>query len=375
MDPITLAALLAAGGTLVSSGINSATNANLNRKNREWQESMYNQYYSPGAQMQQMINAGINPNLAAQGVSGSPGISMPQASNSNNPVNVDFAGAVETYTKMKLAEAEEKNINADTENKETDTEGKKIRNKYLDDYWNQNVEKLKAEIVKLGVDASTGEQMLANLKQKFEQSEELFPLEKDKLIEEANEIRKRIQKMDQDIEESQARVDLMESEKVKNYADARKSNAAAAVDEFIMENGYAPDDPQTQALRGLVSDDENDRKDAEKFIDSYNGFVEGAAEAKAKGQAESTPEGREKIRLENERDQKIKDIDDQVADLKNKMHQAYYSHRKNELNSQIKALLNQKEKIHRQYRRKLRRVSKGVSGGVSVMGNGVNASS
>lgn len=370
MDPITLAAIIGGGFSLIGSGVNAGVNLNQNKKTRQWQEDMYNKYYSPMSQMQQMTAAGINPNLAAQGISGSPGISMPQASNGNNAMNLDVNGAIEAYTRMKLSDAEEKNINADTENKEADTESKRIKNKYLDEYWQNNVDKLKAEITKLGIDSSVAAQMLENLKQKFNQSEELFPLQKDKLMEEANEIRKNIQKMDKEMDVMDKQMEVMDSEKSKNYAQARKDNASAAIDEFIVENGYRPDDPQAQALRGLVSDNEEERKDAENFIDAYNNFVEGAANAKEKGQVEGTPEGREKIRLEEERDKKIAEIDKQIADLKDQMHKSYYSHRKNELRSEMQSLEKSKDKINRQYRRHIRRVSKGVSGGISVMGNG-----
>ena len=371
MDPITLAALLAAGGTLVSSGVNSAVNANLNKKNREWQEQMYTKYYSPDAQMSQMLSAGINPNLAAQGISGSPGISMPQASNSNNPVNVDFAGAIDAYTSLKLAEAEKKNIDADTENKDADTEGKKIKNKYLDEYWQNNVDKLKAEIDKLGVDTDVAQQMLDNLKQQFDQNEELFPLKKDKLQEEANEIRKNIQKMDKEMDVMDKQMDVMESEEAKNYAQARKDNVSAAVDEFVLEHGYKPDDPQTQVLRGLVSDDPEEKKAAEDFINVYNDFVSGFEESKRKGQEEGTPQGRERLRLEEERDQQISDIDDKMDRLRKEYDRPSTSKaRKVIIKGELDYWKRKKTAVYDLYKGKIRRVSKGAS--VSIAGTGTS---
>lgn len=376
MDPITLAALFAAGGTLVSSGVNSIANTNLNKKNREWQEQMYTKYYSPNAQMSQMLSAGINPNLAAQGISGSPGISMPQASNSNNPVNVDFAGAVDTYTKLKLAEAQEKNIKADTENTETDTENKRIQNKYLDDYWKNNVDRLKAEITKLGIDASVGEQILANLKQKFEQNEELFPLQKDKLIEEANEIRKRIDKMDQDIKESEERIELMQSEEAKNYASARRENAAAAVDEFILENGYRPDSIEGQIIKGLVSDDPQEQEDAKKLIDNYNEFVEGGAKAKESGEQEAKneldPEQSYVNDLTENLNKSLEPIDRDIHELEKKLSD-YTSGRKKDnyfhtgqsnIEYRLKILRNKRQNLIDDYNRNLRKRKFNTSYGV-----------
>lgn len=59
--------MLASGlGSLISGGMN------LIQQNRQWkkQEEWYNKYQSPQAQMQQMVAAGINPNLAAGGIAG-----------------------------------------------------------------------------------------------------------------------------------------------------------------------------------------------------------------------------------------------------------------------------------------------------------------
>lgn len=72
MDPVTLGAIISGGAALASGGASIAANANLNKKNRLWQEKMvreqrqredevYASRYSPSAQSQAMASAGLNP--------------------------------------------------------------------------------------------------------------------------------------------------------------------------------------------------------------------------------------------------------------------------------------------------------------------------
>lgn len=72
MEPITLAGIIAGGATLAAGGAQIASNANINKKNRnwqsaeaqktrQWQELMYQRYQSPTAQADQMAAAGMNP--------------------------------------------------------------------------------------------------------------------------------------------------------------------------------------------------------------------------------------------------------------------------------------------------------------------------
>lgn len=75
--PFPVAAGVAAGATLLGSGMNMASQGSMNRKTRQWNEKMYdrqkqdnidfwnmqNEYNSPQATMQRHIAAGINPNV------------------------------------------------------------------------------------------------------------------------------------------------------------------------------------------------------------------------------------------------------------------------------------------------------------------------
>lgn len=75
--PIPAAAAIGAGGSILETGINAIFTGSQNKKNRQWQEKMYNlqranaladwqmqnYYNSPEQQMKRLIAAGLNPNL------------------------------------------------------------------------------------------------------------------------------------------------------------------------------------------------------------------------------------------------------------------------------------------------------------------------
>lgn len=75
--PFPVAAAIAAGASLLGSGVNAASTASMNKKTRKWNEKMYaqqradaladwnmqNEYNSPLSQMQRLRDAKLNPNL------------------------------------------------------------------------------------------------------------------------------------------------------------------------------------------------------------------------------------------------------------------------------------------------------------------------
>lgn len=72
IEPVVTGALIAGGASLAAGGASAFANANMNKKNRNWQEKMvkdqraheqklYDERYSPSAQVQNLRAAGINP--------------------------------------------------------------------------------------------------------------------------------------------------------------------------------------------------------------------------------------------------------------------------------------------------------------------------
>lgn len=95
-------------------------------KAREWQEQMYNKYYSPQAQVQQYKEAGLNPMSLAGGNSitaQTPGASAPQSAGPNN----DIVGALSSLLELDL---KSKRNEADIALTRSQTVAQDIENKY-----------------------------------------------------------------------------------------------------------------------------------------------------------------------------------------------------------------------------------------------------
>lgn len=149
MDPLTIAALLSGVSTMIGTGLSIGGTAATNKKTIEYAEkenilqrqfaehqaavayqrqlemwNKENEYNTPSAQMARYVEAGLNPNLIynnGQVPSPVPSVApvgnstshVPQLSNPLSPENLSFA---------RLTEAQIKNIEADTEKKEADTQ-------------------------------------------------------------------------------------------------------------------------------------------------------------------------------------------------------------------------------------------------------------
>lgn len=91
---------------------------------RQWQEDFYNKYQSPSAMMAQYKDAGINPVMVAGQVSGSPPSASSASSAAASSGIASAPGAaniIESIMGMMRLKAEIDNINADTENKQSQT--------------------------------------------------------------------------------------------------------------------------------------------------------------------------------------------------------------------------------------------------------------
>lgn len=126
----TLASFIPYVGPLVSAGLNFAGQAYQNYK----QEQFYNDYMSPQARMAQMKAAGINPNAAAEGISGAAAPSMVAAapSSAGNGVGEQLGNSVNTaLTADAIRSQSEKNYAEAGLANSLNTE-KQTTNRYLD---------------------------------------------------------------------------------------------------------------------------------------------------------------------------------------------------------------------------------------------------
>lgn len=112
---------------------------------RDFQEEMYNKYYSPSAMMQQFKDAGVNPVLAAGQITGQGSMSSPSPvggssmqPNFVNPME-SFAGISDSIMNISRLKAEIRNLNADSLQKETLAKGQSITNEYSPKIFEQNL--------------------------------------------------------------------------------------------------------------------------------------------------------------------------------------------------------------------------------------------
>lgn len=151
------AALIAGGAQIASQGLNYAAQSSINKKTREWNETMYgrqredaladwartNEYNSPINQMKRLREAGLNPHLVYGG--GANSVSAPvrgtdvKGWNPQAPA-FDLGGIVNTYFGVKQQaqalenqEAQLRLINANIDKTDAETAAKLSTNPYLAD--------------------------------------------------------------------------------------------------------------------------------------------------------------------------------------------------------------------------------------------------
>lgn len=114
-------AVIAAGASLLGTGVNAIAQGNLNKGNRKWQEQMWhatNEYNKPLNQMARFKEAGLNPHLIyGQGNSGP--ASMAAAPKQEAP-NYNFADAALSYVAVRKQQSEIDNLKKAEEVMEAD---------------------------------------------------------------------------------------------------------------------------------------------------------------------------------------------------------------------------------------------------------------
>lgn len=142
------------GGGLISGGLGAigsifSNNAQKkeNERNREFTEYMYdrqfdnsikvwnmqNKYDLPSAQKQRLIDAGLNPDLmySGKGVSPSPNLLAAVAGSPSAGSLPGYGGVVDAFNQGRLLDAQIRNIDADTKQKESQTVGQNYTNDIL----------------------------------------------------------------------------------------------------------------------------------------------------------------------------------------------------------------------------------------------------
>lgn len=318
----SFASMIPVLGPFLGAGLNMIGTAMQNRQ----QEQFFNDYMSPQARMAQMRAAGINPNAAAQGISGA---SAPQM-NAAAPTGA-FSSLGEALGQSANTALTAGNIAAQTKNLEVQTEGQDLMNKMTEVELGMKPSMLSAELEDLRADAE-------QKRQAVEQSKE-----------EIKKIGEEIENLKTQGEYLKAQIGLAEYEKRLKEAETRRANAETAL----------------KAAEKELTD--VNREIQEKERDNYltpEERIEKQAHETEEAKVEENPQGRIAKMLEDEMNKELEWIDGLIKDKASVFGPNH---------SEVRKLRSQRERIIRQYARRIRRVYKGASGGVNVMGSGVSA--
>lgn len=221
---------------------------NLEQWNRE------NEYNSPAAQMQRAIEAGMNPNAAIQGISGSSnagqlvtsGQSGSAAGGKMNSTMSNFGDSVNSFWSAMLAKEQLTDLRETRPEREDETAASADEKRESANVKKQEVKNLIKIGEKLDIEKDTLEYAL-NRAKKFEQPElEAIKAQADKIREEIENLKKQRDLMDEQIETE-------DSQQVANYASADNSNAQA---DNAKKQGKILDEELTVAkVKALMAND------------------------------------------------------------------------------------------------------------------------
>lgn len=297
-----LASMIPVVGPALGAGMNMLGTYMQNQQ----QEAFFNDYMSPAARMAQMRAAGINPNAAAQGISGS---SAPQM-NAASPTGA-FSSLGEQLGQSVNTALTADAIRANTQNTEAQTEGQKIQNqfelktfddraKYLEnlglisgeeykqaaelsrqypEMLEQSIEQIKSNIRKNDKQVEVFDQQITNLKKEIDKmTEEIKKMKSDETLNYALAgeagARKALEEAEKALTDKKTELAGIEKQKAELGAD---SNVELRYRKIERNNGKEAADKWLETQYGLVNKIEQGVQDANvmtseqrKIIESYD---------------------------------------------------------------------------------------------------------
>lgn len=200
---------------------------------RDWQEEMYNMYYSPSAQMQSFKSAGINPVLAAGQITGSSsGMSSPSASGGSQMQPYYATNPADGLSGMisQLADIAMLKQNIDESQSRIRLNDAMAAGEYSDiDVNSQTIEKMKTDMSKTLNDITNDNQRLAN------ETKEINAIY-DKLMNDIEVGKQNVEESKQNVEESKQRIE--ESKKRISEMNAKIRNLNAQTDLTSQQKTY-----------------------------------------------------------------------------------------------------------------------------------------
>lgn len=196
---------------------------NLEQWNRE------NEYNSPEQQLKRAIAAGINPNVAIQGITGNSNAGTVR-STPQSGAQASGPAASGPSVASTIGELLGNSVNSALQAAKTrsETTGIDIDNEYKPAQYKAELKKLEKETDKLIADTDMSRQQTKNLKQTFDRVEKMTPLEIDalskgltKMDEEINLLREQQKSEQKDRELTDSTISLQESEKDLNAKEGK----------------------------------------------------------------------------------------------------------------------------------------------------------
>lgn len=342
------------------------------KKQREWTEDMYNKYNSPQAIINNMIAAGMNPNAAMQAISGTPASLQPTTAQ-------PFAGnlgseAINAYYNAKLANAQEKNIEADTKYTESKTEGQDIENQWSPQMYENTIQQGVARAFNLNANSGKVLEETRELKELFPTQKEMANFKLEQVKTDVSILKKELDHWDEKFDLEYNRV---VSEIGENNANAAKANKEAMIDQFILDHGYPPGSPEAKLIKEAVSDEPDVAKKAQKQLETI-GEVKNEIELENKRQ---DPQFRAAEEAENDYKKEVKYWDKEIDRLEKELDE-YSSGRKKgafgfkvgNLRNELKHAQEAKQAARGRYYENLHRIKNNQTESTHIFGVGRSTS-
>lgn len=309
----TLAGAIPVIGPLLAGGMNMLSQHLQNKK----QEEFYNKYQSPQARMAQMRAAGINPNAAAQGISGAAAPQMNAAAPTSAFSSLGEALGQSVNTSLTAGA-----IKAQTENVEAQTEGQRIENRFQNETFddraaylrneglisaeeynqaaelsrqypellNQTIEQMRSNIRKNDAQVKVFDQQIDNLKKEIDKmEEEIRKMKSDETLNYAmageNNARAELERAEKALTDKKAELAQVEKNKAElgadsnvelKYREIEKKEGTAAADKWLdsqykvvnkIEQGVQDANVMTAEQRKIVESYDKQIAQAEKYLD------------------------------------------------------------------------------------------------------------
>lgn len=351
-------------GSLIGGGLNLLGQHFQNKHQMEmWEKN--NEYNSPQAMMERMKAAGINPNAAAQGISGAPSAgaaTMPQAAQAPDLSSIGNAigNSVNNALSAQAQKAQIDNVKANTDYLRSQTAGQDIENQYTP-------ARMQSVIDKTVADANYTVEQTKIAKSFADHAEEFRGLEITKLNKEIENYQHQWDKIESDIKRNEFEIGL----------NGVQAQLAKAQTDFWNEKlqGFEPGSPQyvlASAARDFGTES-REYKDALKVIGDIEHELESAGQ---RAENENNPVIRTQKQLTEEYEDNAAYLDKRIKELEHekreyetgKKKDNWFNTNMSQIDYELKSLKGRKANLYREYTENMRRLKNNETVGVSTSG-------